>query len=160
MRLDSPYYILDEFKQVRRCDFMQWIQWFTNHDRIVQQDWIGGVFVSTVFLGIEHGLGANNAPLLFETMVFHGKHDGEQKRCSTWAQAIHQHHSMVSLVRPSVSAFELQFSGFMRWRNELGRRMRMRWGLFRARHFGWSTWSGKWSSWMQSFMARLPKWLQ
>ena len=34
--------------------------------------------------------------LLFETMVFGGKFDGAQRRCSTWEQAQAQHEAMVS----------------------------------------------------------------
>ena len=48
------------------------------------------VTVSTVFLGIDHGYRAG-LPLLFETMVFGGKHDQWQGRCSTWGQAEKQH---------------------------------------------------------------------
>jgi hypothetical protein len=46
--------------------------------------------VSTVFLGINHQFG-NGPPLLFETMIFGGQHDGYQQRCSTLEQAKQQH---------------------------------------------------------------------
>lgn len=38
--------------------------------RVVQQDTIGEFFVSTVWLGIEHGDDEQGRPLIFETMVF------------------------------------------------------------------------------------------
>ena len=44
------------------------------------------VRVSTVFLGLDHQWG-NGPPLLFETMIFGGPHDQNQRRYSTWGEA-------------------------------------------------------------------------
>ena len=52
---------------------------------------IGEVSVSTVFLW--------GHPLLFETMVFGGKLDQEQKRYSTWEEAERGHAAMVERVK-------------------------------------------------------------
>jgi hypothetical protein len=49
------------------------------------------VRVSTVFLGLDHNHFGVGAPLLFETMVFGGEHDGDAWRCSTWEEAEKQH---------------------------------------------------------------------
>ena len=57
----------------------------------------GDVSVSTVFLGIDHEF-FNGPPLLFETMVFGGEHDGEQWRCSTWDQALEMHDLAVEYI--------------------------------------------------------------
>jgi hypothetical protein len=46
----------------------------------------GNVIVSTVFLSINHQW-RDGPPILFQTMVFGGKLDGLQYRCSTWKQA-------------------------------------------------------------------------
>ena len=45
---------------------------------------IGPLWVSTVFLGLDHRHGD---PLLFETMIFDGGKDDYQVRTSTWGQA-------------------------------------------------------------------------
>jgi hypothetical protein len=44
------------------------------------------ISVSTVFLGIDHGYGGG-APVLFETMIFGGKHNDYQERYCTWEGA-------------------------------------------------------------------------
>lgn len=44
------------------------------------------ISVSTVFLGIDHGYG-DGAPVLFETMIFGGKHHEWQQRYCTWEEA-------------------------------------------------------------------------
>jgi hypothetical protein len=45
-----------------------------------------GVKISTVFLGLDHSFGGS-VPILFETMVFGGEHDGYQERYATWEEA-------------------------------------------------------------------------
>ena len=39
-------------------------------------------------------------PILFETMVFGGKHDRYQERCSTWDEAVAQHDRIVEMALP------------------------------------------------------------
>lgn len=59
---------------------------------------IGDADVSTVFLGLDHNW-LGGPPLLFETMVFGGEHDGYCQRCSTWKQAEVQHEEACSMIR-------------------------------------------------------------
>lgn len=66
--------------------------------RIVAQDHVGDVLVSTVFLGIDHQWG-DGPPLLFETIVFGGPHDQAQERYSTWEEAEKGHAAMLAKVR-------------------------------------------------------------
>lgn len=63
-------------------DLMDWARWFEDsmNQRIVQQDYLGDIKVSTVFLSIDHSFGGDN-PVLWESMIFGGPHDGYQKRC-------------------------------------------------------------------------------
>lgn len=56
------------------------------------------VLVSTVFLGIEHGF-HNGKPVLFETMVFGGKHNGYQDRYTSLTEAFEGHETVVNLVK-------------------------------------------------------------
>lgn len=79
----------------------EWAIWYEStfqkgfSDRIVKRSILGRVWVSTVFLSIDHRFG-EGPPLLFETMIF-GLPESHplcmyQDRCSTWeeAEAMHQ----------------------------------------------------------------------
>lgn len=57
--------------------------------------------ISTVFLGIDHSFGEGNIPVLFETMVFGGKHDGHQDRYTNYEAARAGHDRVVHMVRES-----------------------------------------------------------
>lgn len=46
--------------------------------------------VSTVFLSLDHNWG-DGPPILFETMIFGGEHDGYQERYRTWEEAEEGH---------------------------------------------------------------------
>lgn len=60
--------------------------------------WDSGISVSTVFLGLDHNLDDKGEPILFETMVFGGPHDGYTKRYSTFVEAINGHEHTISKV--------------------------------------------------------------
>jgi hypothetical protein len=66
--------------------------------RRIGSDKIDKIRISTVFLGLNHNSGRGR-PLLFETMISGGKHDGFQRRCSTKKQALKGHLEAVVLVR-------------------------------------------------------------
>lgn len=97
----SDYYILDGHKAVP-ADLMTWGKWFGTTDRHVARETIGDADISTVFLGMDHSFGCG-PPLLFETMVFGGKMDQEQDRCTTWDEAEKMHRRMVDRVRESLN---------------------------------------------------------
>ena len=65
----------------------------------VKQTLIAGdkIRISTVFLGLDHAFVGE--PMLFETLVFGGRSDGLQARCSTWADAERMHERILSMVR-------------------------------------------------------------
>ena len=67
-------------------DLMAWAKWFETGDRIVARTKVGEAEVSTVFLGLDHSPGAS-VPLLYETLIFGGPHDGESERYATKEQA-------------------------------------------------------------------------
>jgi hypothetical protein len=75
-----------------------WEQWMKTADRYVAQDTIGQITISTAFIGIDHRIPGDPAPVLFETKVFGGSHDGYQA-CSTWDEANRQHASTIALIR-------------------------------------------------------------
>src|SRR5262245_2117925 len=92
-------YVLDGRTPVPCGDLMEWARWFETADRQVAEDEIGEVRVSTVFLGVNHNFRGWGPPILFETMIFGGEHDGYQTRCATWEDAEAQHAFAMALVR-------------------------------------------------------------
>ena len=76
----------------------EWGEWFEKADRHVGTDTVGDVSISTVFLGVDHQFG-DGPPLLFETMIFGGEHDGYRERCSTYEQAEAMHQKAMELVK-------------------------------------------------------------
>ena len=64
-------------------------------------DRIGESRVSTVFLSMDHGFAGligDGSPVLFETMVLGGEHDGYQERYHTYDQAEEGHKAIVEMV--------------------------------------------------------------
>lgn len=62
-------------------DLMTWARWIETADRCVARTAIGSVVVSTIFLGLDHSFGGG-PPILFETMVFNGSDDMQQRYCT------------------------------------------------------------------------------
>lgn len=89
-------YVLDGQTPKLEPDILTWGRWFESADRKIARDQRGDVIVSTVFLGMEHGRDEIGQPLLFETMIFGGEHDQDQRRCATWGEAEAQHAAMVA----------------------------------------------------------------
>lgn len=79
----------------------EWVEWFESSvDRVVDRTEIDkGVYVSTVFLGINHALFHDQLPLWFETMVFGGDHDRFCEYYSTLEQAMLGHERIVRMVK-------------------------------------------------------------
>lgn len=74
------HYILDEEgKPVLVEDILEWAQWFEHADRTIAYDELEGGRISTVFLSVDHGFFGSH-PILWETMIFGGEHDGYQRR--------------------------------------------------------------------------------
>ena len=91
------HYILKDKKPVL-VDLMTWARQFDDANRIVEKTDIGTVFISTVFLGLDHNYGDEGPPILFETLVFGGALDGEMDRYATWDEAVVGHKEMVARV--------------------------------------------------------------
>lgn len=86
-------------------DSIEWAVWFGTADRHVAHNQpLPDVSISTVFLGLDHRFSDKGPPLLFETMIFGGKHDGWQERCSTWDQAVAMHARAVNMVQETASS--------------------------------------------------------
>jgi len=76
--------------------FEVWAQAFSL-PRHVGHTQVGGVTVSTVWLGIDHAYGGG-PPLIFETMVFGGDHDEDVWRYATEDEARLGHASVVAML--------------------------------------------------------------
>lgn len=112
--MNNKFYYL-KGKQVIGCgDLKTWAKNFERENRKVDETILdlrlnesigiieGQIRISTVFLGIDHSHSEDGTPLLFETMVFGGKLDQKQERCSTWGQAEVQHDAMVRKVKANL----------------------------------------------------------
>lgn len=93
-------YILDEnHNPVPEPDTLKWAAWFEDvENRIVEQDIIDGVQISTVFLGLDHGPNDQGPPVLWETMIFGGSHHEYQCRYTSHEEALCGHAAAVRLV--------------------------------------------------------------
>lgn len=97
----SKFFILDDAGKVQAVpDCLTWARWFETAKRHVALDDLpGGVRVSTVFLGLDHGFGLTAQPLLFETMIFGGAHDEYQERYATRDEALAGHAKALALAK-------------------------------------------------------------
>lgn len=106
------YYTLDENGEPVPCaDGLAWDQWFqrtkATRERVVAQDadeaTASGrepeVLVSTVFLAIDHNFWGTGLPVLWETMILGGPHDGYQRRYTSRAAALRGHQVACALMR-------------------------------------------------------------
>ena len=93
------YYVLEGTTPVPCKDVISWASWCRRSERTVRKTRIGAdVLVSTVFLGLDHRFGRQGPPLLFETMIFGGPHDGDMWRSATWEDAEKGHEEVVALI--------------------------------------------------------------
>ena len=102
MRDRPRYYILDEDNHAVAVGFMRWAKWFEDiGNRIVDYTEITSeVYVSTVFLGIDHRHFGDGPPLLFETMIFGAEgEDLWMRRFSSWDDAATGHKVIVNKLR-------------------------------------------------------------
>lgn len=96
--MTDRWYVLDGKTPKPVGGLEDWARWMQTGDRHVAQDLVGDVRISTVFLGLDHSH-VGGDPLLFETMIFGGPHDGHQTRASTWDEAEAQHAEAVAMAR-------------------------------------------------------------
>lgn len=96
-------YVLDEQGNPRpERDLLAWAQWFETAERHVALTRFAWGEVSTVFLGLDHSFALDSMadplgyrPVLWETMVFGGKLDGEMNHYRSREAALKGHVEMV-----------------------------------------------------------------
>lgn len=93
-------YILVDKKPVIEPDVIKWAEWMDDlQKRRVAEDYIGDYRVSTVFLGLNHGIG-QKAPMLFETMIFGLPEDEDYcVRSQIWEEAEFDHKMAIEWVK-------------------------------------------------------------
>jgi len=100
-------FVLKGRKPKLEMDIVKWAKWYEKADRQVSRTKVNdGAYVSTVFLGLDHQFSALGPPILFETMIFGGKHDEYQERYSTWEEAEAGHKKAVKLATKSTEEGE------------------------------------------------------
>jgi len=113
MALDK--YILDDHGEpVIEPDLLKWAMWLeaAGEKRRVGLDYLTlataaatvTVTISTVFLGLDYdltrrGTGPAFAPILYETLVRGGRHDGYMRRYRTRDEALEGHKSIVAMIQ-------------------------------------------------------------
>lgn len=103
LKLTAPkFYILRDLKLVQ-VGLYEWATWLQDMQNRIDLTTIGGVEVSTVFLGVDHNFCfsdlTNYRPILFESMIFGGPLDMFQWRYSTLGEAKQGHSELVAAVR-------------------------------------------------------------
>jgi len=69
--------------------------------KVVKQENIGDIFVSTVFLGLDHAWNSD-VPVLWETMIFRGEYDQYQDRYTSVEDALKGHKKALELLNQSL----------------------------------------------------------
>jgi hypothetical protein len=96
------WYILDNNNKPVAKPVSEAAEWLDEHPsrKIVKQEDIDGIHVSTVFLGLDHAMPweKDKTPVLWETMIFGGTHDQEyQERYTSYEDAVEGHKVAVQI---------------------------------------------------------------
>lgn len=92
-------YILEGQEPKKCSDLITWAEWMETANRLIALDKIDDSEISTIFLGLDYHFFPSKSPLLFETMVFGGKHNGLQERYYTYQEAEKGHQEIVELIK-------------------------------------------------------------
>lgn len=80
-------YILDGKVPVPCEDLFTWAHWIEKGaNRVVRQEDVGNLWVSTVFLALDHNWLCDGPPMLFETIVFRDCTDADQEEMDATAE--------------------------------------------------------------------------
>ena len=95
----SKWYILDDDNNPVKSTVNEFVDWEEAYPekRIIKQYDNDEVFVSTVFLGLDHAWNSD-IPVLWETMIFGGEHDQYQERYTSYEDALEGHKIALNLV--------------------------------------------------------------
>lgn len=92
--ITGKYTLDDDGNPVSEPDLMKWAHWMETEMRKkkrVAETWIGLIWVSTVFLGLDHSYDRSRPPVLWETMIFVGSCSSDCVRYRSMKDAIDGH---------------------------------------------------------------------
>lgn len=94
------YYVCDpkDPSVVIRATQLGWSMQFETFQHI-KKDTVGDVYVSTVFLGLDHRLGSCGDPVLWETMMFFNGDEVYQRRYTSHANALVGHQMAMGIAQ-------------------------------------------------------------
>ena len=93
----TKHYILQDREPIEEPNLLTWARWYEMTDRTIKETTLSQeVRVLTVFLGFDYRFGRGGPPLLFETVVFGGEHNGKQRCYSAWDEAVAGHDAVVN----------------------------------------------------------------
>ena len=99
----ADWYILNDEHEALPVGYEEYSEWRSSGEpdnRRVARDERGDVYVSTVFLTIDHDFSGLGPPVLWETMVFGGEFDEEQERYTSHTDALAGHARWVEKALP------------------------------------------------------------
>jgi hypothetical protein len=104
MNIDT-YILDDQGNAVPEPKMERFYAWLAHPEKrmIGCDDLPDDVRISTVFLGIDHNHSGRGPPVLWETMIFGGPHDGYQRRYTSRGAAFEGHNVAVALAKGEVS---------------------------------------------------------
>lgn len=93
------WYILDEANKPVRSTIVDCGKWLEENPerKAVKQEHIDDVYISTVFLGLDHAW-ESDIPVLWETMIFGGEHDQYMDRYTSIEDALEGHQTALTLI--------------------------------------------------------------
>ena len=97
----GKYVLNEEGNPVPEPDYLIWERWFENdEDCVLKQATLpGDVLVSTMFLGLDQNFRGHGPPILWETLIFGGLHDGYCERYASREAALAGHQTALKLAR-------------------------------------------------------------
>ena len=104
-------YILDaDNNPVLEPDVVKWAKWYEIANRHVGNTVIGGIKISTVFLGLDHNFGGSGPPVLWESMIFGGENDDYQERYTSYKRAVNGHKLAVDMVKKELFEKKIDYT--------------------------------------------------
>jgi hypothetical protein len=93
------WYILDKENKPVKSTIIQHSEWLEKNPerKVVKQEHVDDIFISTVFLGLDHAWNSD-IPVLWETMIFGGEHDQYQDRYTSHEDALEGHQTALTLI--------------------------------------------------------------
>lgn len=97
--IDDHFYKLAGQEPIR-CSLTEYAQNMQSEaNRVIKQDTIHNLLVSTIFTGIDHSFGLGEKKL-FETIIFGTEENIHPKwQYATWSEAIENHQQLVRIIR-------------------------------------------------------------